>query len=220
MARDPYSVLGVSPGVNDDELKKAYRELVKKNHPDRFQDPELARVAEERMKEINAAYEEIQKMREQGGPYGNSGSQYGGSWGNQGNQYGGFGSSYTGGDSSYNGKYRELYSRVRVFINNNRAEEAEALLRTVDEYDRAAEWYYLEGCVLVIKGQYMGAGKCFDKACQMDPTNAEYANARRELRMKTSGQSGNWNSDPCGKDCGDLLSSCLRCCCWFRCCCC
>ena len=61
MERDPYEVLGVSRGAGDDEIKKAYRALDKKYHPDNFTDAGQRARAEEKMKEINAAYERIQK---------------------------------------------------------------------------------------------------------------------------------------------------------------
>ncbi|MBQ2650291.1 MAG: J domain-containing protein [Clostridia bacterium] len=55
---DPYSVLGLSPGASEEEVRKAYRALAKKYHPDL--NPGDAAAAE-RMKEVNAAYEQITK---------------------------------------------------------------------------------------------------------------------------------------------------------------
>ena len=48
--RDPYSVLGVSPGASDDEIKHAYRALAKKYHPDAYVNNPLADLAQEKMK--------------------------------------------------------------------------------------------------------------------------------------------------------------------------
>ena len=61
--RDPYQVLGVPSTATDDEVKKAYRDLARKYHPDNYHDNPLADLAQERMKEINEAYESIQSQR-------------------------------------------------------------------------------------------------------------------------------------------------------------
>lgn len=64
---DPYAVLGVSPSASDDEVKRAYRDLVKKYHPDNYANNPLADLAEAKMKEVNEAYDTIVKQRTQGG---------------------------------------------------------------------------------------------------------------------------------------------------------
>ena len=64
---DPYSVLGITPEATDEEVKQAYRTLARKYHPDNYQNNPLADLAEEKMKEINEAYEAITKMRAGGG---------------------------------------------------------------------------------------------------------------------------------------------------------
>ena len=69
ISKDPYKILGVSPTASDAEIKSAYKELVKKYHPDQYQDNPLADVAEEKMSEINAAYDQIMTSR-RGGGYG------------------------------------------------------------------------------------------------------------------------------------------------------
>ena len=61
--RDPYQVLGVPSTATDEEVKKAYRNLAKKYHPDNYHDDPLADLAQEKMKEINEAYEEIQNQQ-------------------------------------------------------------------------------------------------------------------------------------------------------------
>ena len=55
--QDPYKVLGVSPDASEEELKAAYRELAKKYHPDNYADSPLADLANEKMQEVNEAYD-------------------------------------------------------------------------------------------------------------------------------------------------------------------
>lgn len=76
---NPYEVLGVSENASDEEIKKAYRELVKKYHPDKYVDNPLSDLASEKIKEINLAYDTIMKERasgktQQGGSYYDAGT--------------------------------------------------------------------------------------------------------------------------------------------------
>ena len=64
---DPYKVLGVSPSATDEEVKDAYRKLAKKYHPDQYADSPLKDLADEKMKEINEAYDAITAQRKAGG---------------------------------------------------------------------------------------------------------------------------------------------------------
>ena len=54
---DPYQVIGVAKTASAEEIKKAYRDLVKKYHPDNYLDPTMKKRAESRMAEINQAYD-------------------------------------------------------------------------------------------------------------------------------------------------------------------
>ena len=119
MISDPYSVLGVSRGASDDEVKAAYRRLAKKYHPDlNLGNAEAAR----RMNEVNAAYEQI-KNPQPGGAYGGAygGSQYGGQqYGGQqygGQQYGSqqYGGQQYGGDNNGYGDYVDLNDIFEMF---------------------------------------------------------------------------------------------------------
>lgn len=66
MANNPYKVLGVSDHASDEQIRLAYRELVKKYHPDRYSDNPLKDLADEKLREINSAYEQIQSQRKTG----------------------------------------------------------------------------------------------------------------------------------------------------------
>lgn len=70
---DPYKVLGISPDATDEQVKAAYREMARKYHPDNYTDPNLSEVAQEKMKEINEAYDTIVRSRKQGAAAGGTG---------------------------------------------------------------------------------------------------------------------------------------------------
>ena len=67
MNKNPYDVLGISSNASDDEVKRAYRDLTRKYHPDANVNNPLADLAEEKFKEVQEAYDIIMKQREQGG---------------------------------------------------------------------------------------------------------------------------------------------------------
>ena len=82
---DPYQVLGIAPSASDDEVKRAYRELSRKYHPDTYVDNPLSDLAEEKFKEIQEAYQQIMDMRSGKGGY---------QQGYQNGQNGGYGQGY------------------------------------------------------------------------------------------------------------------------------
>ncbi len=187
--KNPYQVLGVSPDATDDEIKQAYRALARKYHPDKYQDSDLADLAGEKMKEVNAAYEEIQKMRA----------------GNAGGKKGGNGRSGAAGSGQF--------AQIRRLINANQLQEAERLLRQVNLSDQNAEWHFLMGCVFLKRGYYLDASKMFDLACGMDPYNEEYKAARDTLRAQAATYGGGYRTagSPGCNLCTSLL--CADCCC-------
>lgn len=193
---DPYSVLGVSPSSSDEEIKKAYRELARKYHPDNYQDNPLADLAQEKMKAINEAYDAITRARA------GSGS------GAQSSSYQGYGSGY----QSYQSGSTPVYQQIRQAINTGNLPLAEQLLAGVPTRD--AEWYFLNGAVAYRKGWLDEAQRNYQTAASMDPSNPEYRQAMQMTRYNTGGiyrQTGYQN----GCDGCDICTAlmCLNCLC-------
>lgn len=150
---DPYSILGVGRDATDEEVKSAYRNMARKYHPDNYSDDNpLKELAKEKMQAINAAYDEIQRERS------NSGSR-------QSTGYGG---------SQYDGIYRE----IREKLNLGKFADAEKMLAGVSEYDRTADWHFLNAVCLKRRGRMNDAMRELEIACNMDPSNAEYQRAK------------------------------------------
>ena len=159
--RDPYQVLGIPSTATDEEVKKAYRNLARKYHPDNYHDSPLADVAQEKMKEINEAYEEVQSMRKNGGAGQSSYGGYGRNPYGQ-NPYGAY-----GGDPAF--------ARVRMSIAQGELNLAEELLNAMSDHN--AEWNFLQGAVCYRRGWMDEARRYYETAVQMDPGNAEYQRA-------------------------------------------
>lgn len=170
---DPYQVLGVSPSATDEQIKNAYRELARKYHPDNYANNPLADLAQEKMKEINEAYDQIQRQRKQqssrsGQGYSQGGySQSGYSRGYAGQR------SYAGGGSQF--------ADIRQLLNANRVSDAEELLEGIPQSRRDAEWYFLRGRVFYVRGWLDQAYNYYVRANQMSPGNAEYQTALNQL---------------------------------------
>ena len=195
--RNPYEVLGVSENASDEEIKTAYRKLAKKYHPDNYNDSPLADVAEEKMKEINEAYDRICDMRKNGGQ-----------------------SSYSQGSYGTSGSYtRTSYPDVRTYIQNGRLDDAEAILNGVASGSRNAEWYFLMGMIYSRRGFSEQAYSYFTRAYQMEPNNIEYKAAFENMaRRRTYQNPGYTTSDfggcsGCDICTGLLCADCLCSCC-------
>jgi len=188
--RNPYEVLGVRENAPEAEVKAAYRELVKKYHPDSYADNPLADLAAEKLKEINEAYDMI--MKGQANSYQSQRSQSGGGYGN------------------YNSN--ASFNSVRAMINSGNIIEAERILMSMN--NRNAEWNYLMGVLSLRKGWYDNARSYLQTAVSMEPNNLEYRNAYNSVMNQGNmyrSMGGNANSDQLCDCCTQLY--CADCCC-------
>lgn len=194
---DPYQVLGVDPGASDDEVKRAYRELARKYHPDNYQNNPLADLAEEKMKEVNEAYEAITKMRSGGGYQTSYSGSSGGGYQYQQQSAGGGGAAY---------------ARIRQLINSGDLNGAEQLL--MQSGTRNAEYYFLAGSIAYRRGWLDEARQNYQMAVQMDPNNVEY---RRAASMMNQGGFAYGQNNMAAQQCDscDVCTSlmCLNCLC-------
>ena len=164
--RDPYQVLGVSDTAPDEEIKKAYRKLARKYHPDNYHDNPLADIAQEKMKAVNEAYELIQSQRKtrwSGVPRYASNSRY--------TEKAGAGSPESTTDAAL--------QKIRSAIEQGNLDLAEKLLTL--EQNHNAEWVFLKGWLCFQRGWMDQALLYYKAAAQMDPENTEYTYALNML---------------------------------------
>ncbi len=192
---NPYEVLGVSENATEEEIKKAYKELVKKYHPDRYQDNPLADLAEEKLREVNEAYDILMKQKAS-----KSTSSY---------NYG------YGGGSTGNGGTPD-YMQVRRYLDANNLNAAETILNGTR--DRSAEWFFLAGMLSYKKGWYDDAVNKLRTATDMAPSNVEY----RQAYGRLAAMGGQYQNQAYGRGYGtndDLCCQALQCYICADCCC-
>jgi molecular chaperone DnaJ len=180
MAQDPYKVLGVSPDASDEEIKKAYRDLTKKYHPDLNPGDE---EAAQKMHAVNAAYDAIKN--------GTAQQSYGSSAGAQ-QAYGTYGWSGFGGFNGWNPySWNQEQSRpsersectaARNYIRNRMYKEALTALSGVPYDERDGRWYYLSGVAKMYQGNKISALEDARRAVQMDPDSMEYQRLLQQLQ--------------------------------------
>lgn len=232
MMTDPYQVLGVFRDASTEEIKKAYRTLSRKYHPDaNINNPNKAE-AEEKFKQVQQAYKQIMEEKENGtssyssqgsygGSYGSGG--YGGSYGN-----GGYGANYGGYNYGSSTEDAELRAAAN-YLNNMRYQEAMRVLNNISRHN--AQWYYLHAIANAGLGNNISAVQDAQTAVNMEPDNMQY----RQLLSQLQG-GGQWYTDMgqgygyerAGGDMGKWCCECLainamcNCCCYggrgFYCC--
>lgn len=194
--KDPYEVLGVSPGASEEEIKKAYRDLARKYHPDNYQNNPLADLAQEKMKDINEAYDTLTKSRA------NTGT---------GNGY----RAYNG--QSNSGAYQGSaeFAKIRQMINMGDLDTADRALEAIA--DRNAEWYFLRGNIAQRRGWMDEAHRNYQMACQMAPGNMEYRQALATVQYGGNRhyQTGSYRSGDCSDDACSVcqMMMCMNCLC-------
>ena len=198
MIDDPYKVLGLGPDASDEDVKRAYRRLAKKYHPDLNPgDQEAAR----KMQEVNAAYEQIknpEKFRQQSaGGYGNG---YGGYY----DPFGGYRQQQAYGNSQSCDQYQQA---AYQYIRFGRFQEALNALQSSSE--RNARWYYLSALANDGLGNQVTALEHIRRAVSMDPDNLEYQQVLSQMEYGGTvyrRQAGNFRGftmggDPCTNLC-------------------
>ena len=202
MIDDPYKVLGVSPDASDEDIKRAYRRLAKKYHPDLNPgDQEAAR----KMQEVNAAYEQIKNPEkftgQQSGGYGGYGQGYGG-------YYDPFGGYYRQQQTYGGGQTGDQYQQAAYqYIRFGRYQEALNALGNSSE--RNARWYYLSALANDGLGNQVTALEHIRRAVSMEPDNPEYLSALDQMEHGGAAyrrQAGNFQGfsmgfDPCTNLC-------------------
>ncbi len=187
MTKNPYDVLGISSNASDDEVKKAYRELSRKYHPDANVNNPLADLAVEKFKEVQEAYDTIMKEREQGG----SSNGYG------------YGYQYQGStNQSYNSQPDAELQTVYNYINNRRYQEAISLLNRMGT--RSSQWYYLSAVANANIGNNVLARDHAAQAVNMEPRNMQY----QQLLNQLDWASRRYQSTPYGNGYGMQNSTC------------
>lgn len=150
---DPYSVLGISRNATDEEVKKAYRKLSRKYHPDANINNPNKEQAEEKFKEVQQAYEQIMKEREGGASYGN---------------FGGF----SGQSDSYQDEESIRRQAAANYIQSGHYKEALNVLDSLSQ--RNGQWNYLAAMAHMAMGNNVNALSYIREAVRQEPDNQQY----------------------------------------------
>lgn len=190
---DPYAVLGISPGADEETIKKAYRQKCKQYHPDLHpNDP----ACEEKFKEVQAAYSEITRPHGAGSGYGGqsgyqnsyqsgAGQQYqnpfGGGWAGYGPFGFGFGFGGAGAGRSYADTSPELQAAGN-YIRSGYYREALNVLDGMAQTARTARWHYYAAVACHGLGNNIRAVDEARAAAEMEPGNYQYQNLLDQLQ--------------------------------------
>ncbi|MEW9094410.1 MAG: DnaJ domain-containing protein [Clostridiaceae bacterium] len=204
---NPYEILGIREGSSKEDIKKAYRELAKKYHPDQYGDNPLRNLAEEKMREINEAYDYLMKNTSDYNSYSNDYNNTNYNNNNSNNNY------------SHQRNDAVNFHSIRMDIQLGRLREAEEKLLNMSL--KNAEWNYLMGIINLKKGWYDAANNYLRTACSMEPRNTEYRDTFNRINNMNNTYRQPYRNSRYGND-SDLCNFCatlwfLDCCC--ECCC-
>lgn len=197
---DPYKVLGISRDAADEEVKKAYRDMSRKYHPDANVNNPNKDKAEEMFKLVQQAYDQIMNERKYGSSYGNTGYGNGNPYGDSGygqGDFGGFGNfgGFRGfghfGGGAYNGSSAgqdPYYTAASNYINSRHYQEALNVLNNIE--NRTAYWYFLSAVANNGVGNNVLALDLAKTAVEMEPDNLTYQRLVQTLENGDSWYSG------------------------------
>lgn len=183
--RDPYEVLGVSKNATKEEIRDAYRELIKKYHPDKFRNnPDMKALAEEKIKEVNEAYKYLLDHFDDAPNA----------------------SDVSSGDQA-------LFHEARQKIDAGNYYDAEDLLVRVSDKSNP-EWYFLSGLIYFRQGWYDKAETYLKYAHEAKPDNKEYEDTYKEfLKASRNNYNPTMNAGPAqGGGMNDNTAACMSCC--------
>lgn len=193
---NPYAVLGVPENATEAQIKEAYRTLARKYQDDTLKGGPLADIAQQKMTELDAAYDAAVGALRGQAPTGHADYTY---------------TDYSHTQTGYGDASQ--FADIRARINNGRIDDAEMLLDGIPQEQRSAEWFYLKGVIQQRRGWFDEAYNNFSSACQMDPQNREYAAAFNNLNNNARGGYRQTRGGGCSAC--DVCSSliCADCCC-------
>ncbi len=182
--KDPYQVLGVQRGASEDEIKKAYRSLSRKYHPDANVNNPNKEQAEEKFKEVQQAYQAIMNGNTGGSAYGGASGGYGssGPYGGFGGfgDFGGFGGSYGGRQQTYEDADERYFKAAANYIRARSFREALNVLNQIE--NKNGKWYYYSAIAHSGLGNQAQALEHIRKAMELEPDNMEYRQAYEQLQ--------------------------------------
>ena len=220
--RDPYEVLGVPRGASDEEIKKAYRRLSRQYHPDANVNNPNKDAAEEKFKEVQAAYKSIMDGTSQNG-YGGYNSGYGGQYGGGFGGFGGFSGfddfeRYTRRTTGEDRSEDMYFNAAARYIQNGSYDEALNVLKNISNHN--GKWYYYSAIAHYGKGNQATALEHIQRAMNIEPNNFEYQRVYSQIKNGSNWYNGmgrtytvpNVSGGYCFKLClANLL--CNMCCC-------